>query len=372
MASLLTREAVTEDDLSPVISVISWLALASMILSVLTKLILKYVTTGMFHTDDGSLVLALIFSTAQSIAFTFQITGGIGKPQNRLDSSQIEVVEKAGYAADLLFIATLAMAKTSLIIMLRELTRNSWYRKLCWLLAVFCTIWTVTSLFASAFQCHIPTPWMTLGPQCFDQISFWTYYGVINGITDVVLILLPAYMVWHVQIDKKQKLIIIACFASRIVVVGTIVVQLIFLNRIRTSIDITFEGWPYYLCTQLVQNLSIIAVCIPYLKGFLLGLESGMFRTGDFQLHKASNTPENSDGYRLRSALKGRYSMRTPNRNNDTSLSNRSINCRETEDFAIGPLDARNATIDESSAGVANWDRGSQSSQIKIIKKTSE
>jgi len=179
-----------------------------------------------------------------------------------------------------------------------------------------------------------------------------------------MLILLPVYIVWHVHIDKKQKLTIILCFAVRIVVVGTIIVQLVFLNRIQTTGDVTFEGWPYYLCTQLVQNLSVIAVCIPYLKNFLLGLESGMFQTSDFQLRKASHTPENSYG-RLGSALTGRRPI-------DTYVQNRSENFGEAENLAIGPPNAQNTTAAESPAGVASWDGQSQSSQTKIIKRTTE
>ena len=60
MAILFVREAITRDDLSPVVSIVSWLALASMILSVLTKLALKYIAARTFNVDDGSLVFALV------------------------------------------------------------------------------------------------------------------------------------------------------------------------------------------------------------------------------------------------------------------------------------------------------------------------
>lgn len=40
--------------------------------------------------------------------------------------------------------------------------------------------------------------------------------------------------------------------------------------------DLALEAWPATLCALIVQSLSVIAACIPYLKPFLDSLESGM------------------------------------------------------------------------------------------------
>ena len=40
--------------------------------------------------------------------------------------------------------------------------------------------------------------------------------------------------------------------------------------------DMTLKAWPATLCALIVESLSVIAACIPYLKPFLDSLESGM------------------------------------------------------------------------------------------------
>ena len=40
--------------------------------------------------------------------------------------------------------------------------------------------------------------------------------------------------------------------------------------------DQTLKAWPATLCALIVESLSVIAACIPYLKPFLDSLESGM------------------------------------------------------------------------------------------------
>lgn len=61
---------------------------------------------------------------------------------------------------------------------------------------------------------------------------------------------------------------------SRVVSAAT--VRIIYLIEDSTLGDLTSEAWPATLCALIVESLSVIAACIPYLKPFLDSLESGM------------------------------------------------------------------------------------------------
>ena len=65
--------------------------------------------------------------------------------------------------------------------------------------------------------------------------------------------------------------------------IGAIICELVFRNRIAGSEDHTFAAWPVVICSQFVQALSIITACIPYLKPFFASLETGMIRADDSQ-----------------------------------------------------------------------------------------
>lgn len=120
------------------------------------------------------------------------------------------------------------------------------------------------------------------------------------------------------------------------------------------------ESWPYYLCTQFVQNLSIIAVCIPYIRSSLLGLESGMLQTGNFRLHKISTLPT-------------KFGTRVPPSSQwqkDASAGTSQHIQPTTQN--VFPEQACNTTVVESAAENADWDGASQSSQSNIIRRTTE
>lgn len=71
------------------------------------------------------------------------------------------------------------------------------------------------------------------------------------------------------------------------VIVATIC-QLVYLNRIKPSDDLTFEVWRMTLCTQIVQCLSIVTTCLVYLKPFLDSLETGFIQVGDLRRQQIS------------------------------------------------------------------------------------
>ena len=66
-------------------------------------------------------------------------------------------------------------------------------------------------------------------------------------------------------------------------VITAAICQMVYLNRIKPSGDMTFEIWPVTVCTQIVQCLSIMTTCLVYLRPFLDSLETGFIQVGDLR-----------------------------------------------------------------------------------------
>ena len=49
-----------------------------------------------------------------------------------------------------------------------------------------------------------------------SQIAFWTFYGVLNILIELMLIALPACTIWNLQMPLGRKAIVMSCFAIRI------------------------------------------------------------------------------------------------------------------------------------------------------------
>lgn len=61
----------------------------------------------------------------------------------------------------------------------------------------------------------LATPFKTLTRAM--QTTFWTYFGIMNIVTDLALVLLPFVIVWKLQVTAARKVVVAGCFASRTV-----------------------------------------------------------------------------------------------------------------------------------------------------------
>ncbi|KAK3172404.1 hypothetical protein OEA41_005725 [Lepraria neglecta] len=190
---------------------------------------------------------------------------------------------QSGYASDLLFIGNLCFAKLSVVLMLWTLSPVRLHRRIALALGLAIIFWAFTSEFVAAFQCSTPESWRLIGNKCINQNAFWTYFGILNIITDAALTVLPLAIIWKLQMDKRRKFSIACCFGTRTLVIASAIAQLAYLHRASGTADFTYRLWPVVLCNQLVQNIGIVTACVPYIKPFLESLESGMIRTDDLR-----------------------------------------------------------------------------------------
>ena len=77
---------------------------------------------------------------------------------------------------------------------------------------------------------------------------------------------------------------------------AAVLCQLVYLNRIENSNDLTFDIWHITVSVQVIQSLSIIASCVVYMKPFLDSLETGFVQVSDRRRKQLSGfgySPEN-------------------------------------------------------------------------------
>ncbi|KAL8695664.1 MAG: hypothetical protein Q9224_003251 [Gallowayella concinna] len=240
----------------PVVGVMTWFLLAATVCAVIARVLTKLAISRRFSTDDFLIFAALALSIGQAATVTLQTSNGLGKHAETLSTSQLEKFYKFDYASNLLFILNLCFAKISVLQMLRTITPVKLHVRMVLGVGI------------------LPSTWKTV---------FWNSYAAFNLATEAALLVLPLIIVWKIKTQRKKKAVIFLCFASRIVVLAAITVQLIYHNRPAHTSDMTFKTWPTVLSAQMVQSLSIITACIPSLKPFLESLESGMLRSDDLR-----------------------------------------------------------------------------------------
>jgi hypothetical protein len=77
---------------------------------------------------------------------------------------------------------------------------------LCRCIMVTIVLWVVTAVPAFAAQCNSPKPWIVAPGRCINLKALHIYVGVINVLTDAVLIALPVYLVNSIDIVGRWSI----------------------------------------------------------------------------------------------------------------------------------------------------------------------
>ena len=145
-------------------------------------------------------------------------------------------------------------------------------------------------------------------------------------------------------------------------------IQIYYTNHeIPGSADLTFDLWQVVLWTEIVQAVSLITACIPYLKPFLEALETGMIRADGGATRRKGlseyGSSQGSRGYQKQSSSSNGKKSRS---RDPEALHQDSI---AMGNFHPGDMKTQTATVSARGRGPAESDADSQSSQSKIIKK---
>ncbi|KAI0883456.1 uncharacterized protein GGS22DRAFT_31024 [Annulohypoxylon maeteangense] len=279
------REAITASNLGPVVSLLTWIMEAAVVIAVGVKFTLSSIIPGRRNREDAVLFFATVFSIGFTVSMSVAVPNGIGRHQDTLSTNQLETLQKGVYSANILLVLVSSSVQASVLIFFHEITPDFFHLRFIYALAVLMTLFCISSFFVAAFPCASPSVWGILGTQCIDQLSFWEVFAAVNIVIEGALILFPVLVVYPLTMKKRRKAIVISCFAVRIIVIGAFVAQFYEAQILKSHIvDRTFHIWKYLLTTVFVQALSIITVCIPYIRNLLLGMESGMIQTGHFRL----------------------------------------------------------------------------------------
>ncbi|KAK3368267.1 hypothetical protein B0H63DRAFT_514927 [Podospora didyma] len=283
---------------SPVVQIITWLCLVFSVLSVSAQFATKRALARKLGAADWILLGALVLSVGQ-IATVLSPSGqGIGVSSEHQTKDKADQALQALYAAELLNIFTLVATKVALLFALVAITPSSGHRIIIGATGFVTVGWGISTVFAIAFQCPAPTRWnlLTPSPACIDMKAVRTYSAAMNLATDVALIIIPSIIVIPVQMTWEKRLTILGGFWSRIVTVCACIAQLVLIRR-ETSEDFLYTVFLDVITMELVQSVGLMATTIPFLKPFLMSLESGFLRVDDTRRQlSTNNTSKGSSG----------------------------------------------------------------------------
>ncbi|KAI0877811.1 hypothetical protein GGS24DRAFT_446054 [Hypoxylon argillaceum] len=276
-AMMPTGITLTDDNQNPLIGVITWLFLALATLALGFRFLSTfYLKSNRFlRWENILIILAYATMIAQSVTLLVPSSSIFGTNLSQdVSADDLSAAKKTQFAGDILFVIALGCAKLSVCTSLFAFSPDRTHRRTNIGLIIVTSLWIVTALLGTAFQCGSQGPWDT-NATCIDLHAFLTYVAIGNILTDATLVVMPIAIIYPLKMPLETRAIIMTLFGSRILAILTTIFQLAYLYQFVNN-PFTTMTIPYYLATQATLFASFSAACIAYFWPFFRSVRSGL------------------------------------------------------------------------------------------------
>uniref|UniRef100_A0A8H7TRK2 Rhodopsin domain-containing protein n=1 Tax=Bionectria ochroleuca TaxID=29856 RepID=A0A8H7TRK2_BIOOC len=329
-----------------------------------------------FSVDDWLAVAAQILFIIFSV---YEITGvhyGTGQHNSKLSTEDFSKAMQMWWTCEPLYVLTNMFIKASIAIFLLRICVQRAHVIAIWIVTGITEVYSLFFFLLFILQCR-PTSlfWLryTADPpagSCLDaKIVPGAFYGysIISCITDWTLSILPVFMVWNLQMNKRVKISVILILAAGAIASSATIVRLPYLHTLTDIDDFLYSTSDVAIWSTVETGLGIsaagFATLRPLLRVFLGGGSSAQAGdTSGRQWHRTgSGKNATTDIFEL--------GDRSDKRMGNTTI----IEHDDNEDANDSKLDlegqkARDNGSETSDARVDDWN--SSQSDLAITKPT--
>ncbi|KAF2179736.1 hypothetical protein K469DRAFT_673874 [Zopfia rhizophila CBS 207.26] len=203
------------------------------------------------------------------------------------------------YANAVIYNPILGLIKASFVLTLIKLrSANIWINRSLWFIFVINGLFTVTAPILCAFQCNpVAKQWdVSLPGKCLDPGKYVISTISIVLVTDIMVVVMPTWILYGLQIPLKRKIMIICFLSFGVAVTGIGAYRLsVFVDAYVKKIVRKDPTYSVRIVTSnLESNLAVIGACGATVK-WLLGTFIPFFESDDTR--KSSKYTPNTSGF---------------------------------------------------------------------------
>ncbi|KAM5453581.1 hypothetical protein MaudCBS49596_002784 [Microsporum audouinii] len=204
---------------------------------------------------------------------------------------------------------------------------------------------------------HLYWTLSTKPQNCIDEGAHLRASGVINTLTDLLVVLLPIPTVMSLKLYARQRFILALLFGTGFIIVISGSIRAFFTYRLSRSYDKTWDAYPLWVAATVEMYLGIIAASMPTLKPFFSRFLTPIFGSILSQRDAASS---------LFSQLKrnrraGNSKARTMDSSQATTVVNGDLEFSNLSKGEMGVLSANVSRYSSSRISLHSMDATSQS-----------
>lgn len=159
--------------------------------------------------DHCTFLATLIILIFNALAIYSVTSLGVGYAHAAaLPPATVETLLKLILAFELMWAVSLSLSKASILLMYCRVFGDGYVKVAARVTLVVVGIWAVEVVLATFLMCRpLRTNWRQVaGAKCEGVIAMYMANGVVNLVTDLVVVLLPLPYLWRLRLPKQTKI----------------------------------------------------------------------------------------------------------------------------------------------------------------------
>ncbi|KAH8657821.1 hypothetical protein BX600DRAFT_439007 [Xylariales sp. PMI_506] len=253
-----------------------------------------------FGLDDYLMVVGWAFFLACATFTCMDTVSGLGTvDDNIMAASPSGYITMNGYKwfffFQVTYVWTLPFIKASICVALLRISQARRYRYPLWAIIIVSSGTAFAGFIGALLNCHpIAAGWNSTLGSCDATGRIQTLSEVISAaaiVTDWACAIIPAFLIWGLNMKKKQKLTLCGILALGVIASISTIVRFPYLRFYAITTDQLYEFGNVVLWTMIECGLGITAGSLPTLRPLLrrFGASSNDKSYGDTSNHPKSN-----------------------------------------------------------------------------------
>ncbi|KAI3331630.1 hypothetical protein HD806DRAFT_477917 [Xylariaceae sp. AK1471] len=215
--------------------------------------------------SDWFLLVAWIFYAAQAVFLGIATEYGTG--HHIIVVTNFRMFHIVGLLSEVVYFNVLAFLKLSILSFYGHIFPQRLFHYWLWAVSVLVASWDISFTFVTIFQCNpVSYAWDTNQPgHCINYGTSQLASGVINIITDILILVMPIPLIWKLNITKQKKRQVTLTFAIGCTACLVSVVRLAWAQTLDGS-DGSWAGVSITYISIIETTVGILAVSIPTYK----------------------------------------------------------------------------------------------------------
>jgi len=242
---------------------------ALMLLFIAGRIYTRLVVKGRWGLDDWLTIAACGFALLETTLGIADTRFGAGYHTEYLRPEWEVPYAKIGFVSGMIFSICISLPKLSLCVTYLRIFPSKLNRIFCQSTIIYIICFIISTTLVQLFACRpIAASWNPTTPdhKCISLRIYFLASGILNSVSDFIVFLFPAKMLWNLQIPTKQKVGVIAVFSSGSIVCVAGIIRLWFIQIVFTSDNYAYDGAIVWATTCIEVNVGIICGCLHAVK----------------------------------------------------------------------------------------------------------